>query len=315
MPQLLATQVSISHRGFRSWSLFTRGRCARLYADGGWTLLLVALPTGFRLRRGAADRRVPGKGARAEPSCSAVVGSTGSGDIVPNHVISATDVPQEWAGPRQSAASALEMVSGGSASRADGYLAGLGLTAYNETGAVSGVPLPARPRRGRRSLARAGVHAHHEGGRGATTKPDDLPRGFTDLVGGESGGKNCGGITLEGLPAGRRLTWPPKRGIIVADTKLESSAGAEGRPRSFLADEVAQLLTHPASGLPTSYSPGPPRSTPSTSSNLRDWVDVDRLGPAPEPGTGDSPPTSSGVLTARYSELFEEDHRTPCRWH
>src|ERR1700730_5303719 len=61
------------------------------------------------------------------------------GDIVPPHVISATDVRQEGAG-RAIRCQRLEMVPVECIAR--GYLAGLGLTAYNETGAVSGVPLP-----------------------------------------------------------------------------------------------------------------------------------------------------------------------------
>ena len=61
------------------------------------------------------------------------------GDIVPNHLISATDVPPEWAG-RAIRCRRLDMVPVECIAR--GYLAGLGLAAYNETGAVSGVRLP-----------------------------------------------------------------------------------------------------------------------------------------------------------------------------
>src|SRR6202044_2485822 len=60
-------------------------------------------------------------------------------DIVPNHVISATDVPAEWAG-RAIRCQRLDMVPVECIAR--GYLSGLGLVSYNETGAVSGVPLP-----------------------------------------------------------------------------------------------------------------------------------------------------------------------------
>src|SRR5215469_17270562 len=60
-------------------------------------------------------------------------------DLVPNHVISATDVPPQWAG-RAIRCQRLDMVPVECIAR--GYLAGLGLAAYNETGAVSGVPLP-----------------------------------------------------------------------------------------------------------------------------------------------------------------------------
>src|SRR5207253_6651026 len=61
------------------------------------------------------------------------------GDLVPNHVISATDVPPEVAGRaircRRLAMLPVECI-------ARGYLAGLGLAEYEKTGAVSGVVLP-----------------------------------------------------------------------------------------------------------------------------------------------------------------------------
>src|SRR6202030_3608099 len=60
--------------------------------------------------------------------------------ITPKHLISATDVPAEWAG-RAVRCRRLDMVPVECIAR--GYLSGLGLAAYNETGAVSGVPLPA----------------------------------------------------------------------------------------------------------------------------------------------------------------------------
>ena len=86
-------------------------------------------------------------------------------DIVPNHVISATDVPAEWAG-RAIRCQRLDMVPVECIAR--GYLSGLGLVSYNETGAVSGVPLPGGAGRGVEA-ARAGVHPDHQGGGRATT--------------------------------------------------------------------------------------------------------------------------------------------------
>ena len=56
-------------------------------------------------------------------------------DITPNHVISATDVPAEWQS-RAIRCQRLEMVPVECIAR--GYLAGLGLASYNETGTISG---------------------------------------------------------------------------------------------------------------------------------------------------------------------------------
>ncbi|SEF18278.1 phosphoribosylaminoimidazolesuccinocarboxamide synthase [Jiangella alba] len=60
-------------------------------------------------------------------------------DVVANHVISADDVPDEWRG-RAIRCRQVEIVPVECVAR--GYLAGSGWTSYQETGAVSGVPLP-----------------------------------------------------------------------------------------------------------------------------------------------------------------------------
>src|SRR5262245_60689700 len=60
-------------------------------------------------------------------------------DIVPHHVVSATDVPERWAG-RAIRCRRLEMLPVEWIAR--GYLAGLGLKEYEKQGTVSGVPLP-----------------------------------------------------------------------------------------------------------------------------------------------------------------------------
>ncbi|WP_053203155.1 phosphoribosylaminoimidazolesuccinocarboxamide synthase [Jiangella muralis] len=60
-------------------------------------------------------------------------------DVVPNHVISADDVPDEWRG-RAIRCRQVEIVPVECVAR--GYLAGSGWTSYQETGAVSGVRLP-----------------------------------------------------------------------------------------------------------------------------------------------------------------------------
>ena len=59
--------------------------------------------------------------------------------VAPNHTISATDVPAEWAG-RAVRCERLEMVMVECIAR--GYLAGSGLKEYEKDGAVSGVALP-----------------------------------------------------------------------------------------------------------------------------------------------------------------------------
>lgn len=263
------------------------GKVREVYADGDDLLLVasdrisvydVVLPT-----------PVPGKG-RVLTQLS-LWWFDRLGDIVPNHVISATDVPQEWAG-RAIRCQRLEMVPVECIAR--GYLAGLGLTAYNETGAVSGVPLP--PGLVEASKLPEPVFT-------PTTKAaagHDEPMTFdevTDLVGGETA-EELRRITLEVYRRGADLA--DERGIIVADTKLEFGRAKDGT--LVLADEV---LTPDSSRFwpADSYSPGRPQHS-FDKQYLRDWstsVGWDRTEPGPE-----IPADVLGVLTARYSELCEK---------
>jgi phosphoribosylaminoimidazole-succinocarboxamide synthase len=213
------------------------------------------------------------------------------GDITPNHVISATDVPGQWAG-RAIRCQRLEMVPVECIAR--GYLAGLGLTAYNETGAVSGVTLP--PGLVEASKLPEPVFT-------PTTKAaagHDEPMTYDEVAGlvGEQTAAELRRITLEVYQRGADLA--AERGLIVADTKLEFGRAKDGT--LVLADEV---LTPDSSRFwpAASYSPGRPQRS-FDKQYLRDWsasTGWDRTAPGPE-----IPADVLGVLTARYAELFEK---------
>jgi phosphoribosylaminoimidazole-succinocarboxamide synthase len=267
--------------------LIHSGKVREVYADGD-DLLLVASDR-ISIYDVVLPTPVPGKG-RVLTQLS-LWWFDRLGDIVPNHVISATDVPQEWAG-RAIRCQRLEMVPVECIAR--GYLAGLGLTAYNETGAVSGVPLP--PGLVEASKLPEPVFT-------PTTKAaagHDEPMTFdevTDLVGGEMA-EELRRITLEVYRRGADLA--AERGIIVADTKLEFGRAKDGT--LVLADEV---LTPDSSRFwpAGSYSPGRPQHS-FDKQYLRDWstsIGWDRTEPGPE-----IPADVLGVLTARYSELCEK---------
>jgi phosphoribosylaminoimidazole-succinocarboxamide synthase len=213
------------------------------------------------------------------------------GDIVPNHVISATDVPREWAG-RAIRCQRLEMVPVECIAR--GYLAGLGLSAYQETGAVSGVALPP----GLVEASKLPQPAFTP-----TTKAaagHDEPMTFdevTELVGAETA-EELRRVTLEVYRRGADLA--AERGIIVADTKLEFGRAKDGT--LVLADEV---LTPDSSRFwpADSYAPGRPQHS-FDKQYLRDWstsIGWDRTEPGPE-----IPADVLSVLTARYEDLFEK---------
>ncbi len=211
-------------------------------------------------------------------------------DITPNHVISATAVPAEWLG-RAIRCQRLEMIPVECIAR--GYLAGLGLDSYKETGAISGVPLP--PGLGEASRLPEPVFT-------PTTKAaagHDEPMTFEDVVGlvGAETATELRRITLEVYRRGSTLA--SERGIIVADTKLEFGRAKDGT--LVLADEV---LTPDSSRFwpADEYEPGRPQHS-LDKQFLRDWsatICWDRKPPGPE-----IPADVVAAMTARYTDLFE----------
>ena len=211
-------------------------------------------------------------------------------DITPNHVISATDVPDEWRG-RAIRVQRLEMIPVECIAR--GYLAGLGLTSYNQTGAISGVPLP--PGLGEGSQLAEAVFT-------PTTKAaagHDEPMNYEDVVDlvGAGTAAELRRITLEVYRRGSTLA--SERGILVADTKLEFGRAKDGT--LVLADEV---LTPDSSRFwpADEYEPGRPQHS-LDKQYLRDWsakIGWDRKPPGPE-----IPDDIVEAMTARYTEVLE----------
>jgi len=211
-------------------------------------------------------------------------------DIAPNHVISATDVPAEWAG-RAIRVRKLRMLPVESIAR--GYLAGLGLESYRASGTVSGVRLAEGLTEG--SKLPEPVYT-------PTTKAErghDEPMTFTqvaDLVGEETAA-SLRDLTLEVYRRGSELA--AERGVIIADTKLEWGVGADGQ--LVLADEV---LTPDSSRFwPRSeWKPGGAQRS-LDKQFVRDWsasLSWDRKPPGPN-----VPPEIIEATRNRYIELYE----------
>jgi len=212
-------------------------------------------------------------------------------DITPNHVISATDVPAEWAG-RAIRCQRLDMVPVECIAR--GYLSGLGLAAYNETGAVSGVRLPA----GLVEASKLPVPVFTPTTKAAAGHDEPMTYAeVADLVGADTAAA-LKRITLEVYQRGAALA--AERGIIVADTKLEFGRAKDGT--LVLGDEV---LTPDSSRFwpADSYQPGRPQHS-LDKQYLRDWsasIGWDRKEPGPR-----IPADIAAAMTARYTELFEK---------
>ena len=219
-------------------------------------------------------------------------------DIAPNHVISATDVPAEFAG-RAVRCRRLAMVPVECIAR--GYLAGGGLDSYRATGEISGVTLPAGLAEGSRlpepvftptTKAPAGEH--------------DEPMTFAEVAGAVGTGlaAELRRVTLEVYRRGHGIALP--RGIVIADTKLEFGRAPDGT--LVLADEV---LTSDSSRFwpAASWRPGRPQHA-FDKQVVRDWsrtLDWDRTAPGPA-----IPPRIVEATRQRYIQAYE--HITGSAW-
>ncbi|MGC5049862.1 phosphoribosylaminoimidazolesuccinocarboxamide synthase [Micromonospora sp. DT48] len=219
-------------------------------------------------------------------------------DLVPNHVISATDVPPEFAG-RAIRCRRLEMVPIECVAR--GFLTGGGLKEYERTGKVSGVELP-------RGLSEASILPEpiFTPSTKAPVGQHDEPMTFAEVVDkvGAQTAERLRRLTIEVYCRGAELA--AERGILVADTKIELGWAPDGT--LVLADE---LLTPDSSRFwpAESYQPGRAQFS-YDKQYVRDWAansGWDKQEPAPE-----VPADVVEATRARYVDVYET--LTGTRW-
>jgi phosphoribosylaminoimidazole-succinocarboxamide synthase len=212
-------------------------------------------------------------------------------DVVPNHVISAEDVPPEWAG-RAIRCQRLNMLPIECIAR--GYLAGLGLDSYRATGTISGVPLPSGLAEGSRLPEPVFTPSTK-----ATIGHDEfMTLGDAGRELGAETANELQRITLEVYSRGAAIA--AERGVIIADTKLEFGRAPDGA--LVLADE---LLTSDSSRFwaAEDWHPGRPHRY-LDKQFVRDWSSTitgwDRKPPGPE-----VPAKIVEATRARYIEVYE----------
>jgi phosphoribosylaminoimidazole-succinocarboxamide synthase len=274
--------------------LLHSGKIRDVYADGGDIILVasdkvsvydVVLPT-----------PIPGKGKILTQL--SLWWFERLADVVSNHVISATDVPDQWAG-RAIRCRRLDMLSVECIAR--GYLAGLGLDSYRAAGTVSGVPLPPGLAEGSKLPEPVFTPTTK-----ATAGHDEFVT-FDDVVAqfGTETAAELQRITLEVYGRGAELA--AQRGVIIADTKLEFGRNTAGQ--LVLADE---LLTSDSSRFWSAedWQPGRPQRY-LDKQFVRDWSSTITGWDRTPPG----PPIPADIVEAtrdRYIEVYERI--TQNRW-
>jgi phosphoribosylaminoimidazole-succinocarboxamide synthase len=221
-------------------------------------------------------------------------------DVAPNHVVSGTDVPAEWAG-RAVRCRRLDMVPVECIAR--GYLTGSALGEYAASGVVQGNPLPAGLLEGSRLPEPIFTPSTKEP---AGSGRHDAPLTFGQVTGrlGAHVAAQLRRLTLEVYRRGAELA--AGRGVVIADTKLEFGRDADGA--LVLADE---LLTPDSSRFwpLEQWQPGRVQFA-FDKQYVRDWAAAtgwDRTPPGPE-----LPDDVVEVTRERYVAAYERI--TGCRW-
>jgi phosphoribosylaminoimidazole-succinocarboxamide synthase len=212
-------------------------------------------------------------------------------DLVPNHVISAVDSPEEWAG-RAVRCRSLSMVPVECVAR--GYLSGSARAEYDRSGTVCGISLPPGLVEGSRlpepiftPTTKAPIGEHDE----AITYDEVVSRVGADVA------ADLRRITLEVYSRGSEVA--AARGIVIADTKLEFGFADDGT--LVLADEV---LTPDSSRFwpADNWEPGRAQH-PFDKQMVRDWAvgtGWNKQSPGPE-----VPSYVVSATRARYIEVYE----------
>ncbi|MGZ4427769.1 MAG: phosphoribosylaminoimidazolesuccinocarboxamide synthase [Nocardioidaceae bacterium] len=215
-------------------------------------------------------------------------------DLVPNHIVS-TDVPDAVRG-RAVVCEGLDMFPVECVAR--GYLTGSGLLDYRAGGEVCGVPLPAGLEDGSRLPAPIFTPATK-----AALGDHDENVSYDEVAGriGEDRAAQLRTLTL--AVYGRAEETARDRGIVLADTKLEFGARADGTV--VLADEV---LTPDSSRFWPADEWRPGRTQPSYDKQIvRNWLTSPASGWSRD--SGEPPPSLPDEVVertrSRYIEAFE----------
>lgn len=251
--------------------LIHRGKVRDIYSDGPDELILVASDR-VSVYDVVLPTPIPGKGALLTALSAWWFDQLG--DTVPNHVLSTSDVPEEFAG-RAMRCRRVDIVPVECIAR--GYLAGSGFEAYKSDGEIHGVKLPSGLAEGDRLPEPVFTPT-------TKTPPEeghDEPLTFEQMASqvGEELADRLRSITLELYR--RAAAVVEERGVLLADTKLEFGLGPDGElvwaDEAFTSDSSRYWRVE-------DWKPGGSQKA-YDKQYVRDWsrgLDWDRTPPGPE---------------------------------
>lgn len=216
-------------------------------------------------------------------------------EVVPHHVLSATDFPPEFAAHSSELRGRAMLVRRTEPVPIEcvvrGYLSGSGLKEYRVTGKVCGIPLP------------AGLSESDQLPQPIFTPSTKASTGHDENISFDATIHQVGRVLAEQLRAvsleiyDRAAAYAAERGIIIADTKFEFGQ-SEGK-----LVWIDEALTPDSSRFwpATEYAPGHPQSS-FDKQYVRDYLE--RIGWSKQPPGPQLPPDVVAATSAKYREAY-----------
>ena len=225
-------------------------------------------------------------------------------DIIPNHVLSATDFPSPFDVYREQLAGRTMLVQKTQPLLIEcvvrGYLSGSGWKEYQSEGKICGIPLPA----GLRESDKLPEPIFTPATKAATGHDENIPFERAAVMIGRPLAEKVRAVSLEIY--NRAAAYAEPRGVLLADTKFEFGLLNNFSPGRQMADEliwIDEALTPDSSRFwpAAQYQPG--GAQPSFDKQfVRDYLEGIRW-PKTPPGP-ELPPDVVAATRAKYREAF-----------
>lgn len=225
-------------------------------------------------------------------------------DVVPNHILSATDFPAPFDAYRQQLAGRTMLVQKTQPLLIEcvvrGYLSGSGWKEYQAEGKICGIPLPA----GLRESDKLPEPIFTPATKAATGHDENIPFERAAVMIGRPLAERVRAISIEIYKRAAACAEP--RGVLLADTKFEFGLLNDSRPGRQAADEliwIDEALTPDSSRFwpAAQYNPGGPQ--PSFDKQfVRDYLERIQW-PKTPPGP-ELPPDVVAATRAKYREAY-----------